>query len=177
MEELRMYDSRSKAARKYNLDEKNCIKSREECENFNGEYETFRDSKNIIFENGKNFKMHDRFKIYDRKERSSYSMDENKILEKFIDNMNIDRREQEKRLSKNMELMEKRLELDRRLSEERLDAKFKETMDAIRATNDKIDDKVTRLENKLDGNLKWIIGTCLATILGIAAMVVTVLIK
>ena len=96
---------------------------------------------------------------------------------KSLDNMNIDRREQEKRLSKNMELMEKRLELDRRLSEERLDAKFKETMDAIRATNDKIDDKVTRLENKLDGNLKWIIGTCLATILGIAAMVVTVLIK
>lgn len=101
-------------------------------------------------------------------EEVALDMDENKILEKYLDKINQDRRDQEDRLSKNIELMEKRITEERRLSEERMEKRFIESMEKI----DKLEEK---LDNKLDNTTKWVAATAISTILGIAAMVISVL--
>ena len=45
------------------------------------------------------------------------NMDDNKILEKYLDRVDQDRRDQEERLSKNMQLMEHRISEERKASE------------------------------------------------------------
>lgn len=103
----------------------------------------------------------------------SVDMTENAYLEKYIEKLENDRIEQEKRISTNMQHMEQRITEERRLSEERMEKRFEQTMQAVENSNKKIDD----LSNKLDGTYKWIWGTCLATIIGIAAMVITVFVS
>lgn len=134
------------------------------------------------------------------------SMDENKLLEKYLDKVDQDRREQEQRLNSNMEKLEERLSKDRIASEERLEKLFNATMDSIKGTNakidrideklgskidsinDKIDTKIDNLNNKIDSKVdlmyekmdstnKWIIGTCIATILAVAAIAASVWFK
>ncbi|KQB76807.1 hypothetical protein [Clostridium butyricum] len=117
-------------------------------------------------------------KAFNNMEREvAIDMDENKILEKYIDKMDQDRREQEERLSKNMQLMEQRIVEERRLSEDRMEKKFNETMEALKATNnkiekleDKLDNKTNMMLEKIDSTNKWIIGTCIATILAVAGI-------
>lgn len=99
-------------------------------------------------------------------------MDENKLLEKYIDKIDQDRRDQEERLSRNVQLMEERVEKRTRETEERIEKRFIETMDALKETNNKIN----KLDEKIDSTNKWIIGVCLSTILGIAAMVIAVIV-
>lgn len=103
----------------------------------------------------------------------SVDMTENAYLEKYIEKLENDRIEQEKRISTNMQHMEQRITEERRLSEERMEKRFEQTMQAVENSNKKIDD----LSNKLDGTYKWIWGTCLATIIGIATMVITVFVS
>lgn len=104
-------------------------------------------------------------------------MDENKILEKYLDKMDQDKRDQEERLSKNMQLMEQRITEERRLSEERMEKRFNDAMEAVKSTNlnieklqDKLEEKTNSTIEKIDSTNKWIIGTCIATILGIAGI-------
>lgn len=108
-------------------------------------------------------------------------MDENKLLEKYLDKVDQDRRDQELRLNSNMEKMEERLSKERIASEERLEKLFSMTMESIKETNDKIDkinekidSKVELMYQKLDDTNKWIIGTCIATILAVAAIAASV---
>lgn len=114
----------------------------------------------------------------------SVDMDENKILEKYLDKVDEDRREQELRLNSNIEKMEERLSKERIASEERLEKLFISTMESIKDTNskidsinDKIDNKVDLMYEKIDSTNKWIIGTCIATILAIAAIAASVWFK
>lgn len=114
------------------------------------------------------------------------TMDDNKILEKYLDKVDQDRRDMEIRLTQDRRESEKRIEEQRRLSEERMESRFNEVMNSWQKTNDKIDITYNRLENKVDSSVKgmedkldntykWIIGTCIATIIGIAAMVISVI--
>lgn len=111
-------------------------------------------------------------------------LNENDYLEKYISKLEEDRREQEQRVSNNMELMEKRITEERRLSEERMEKKFIEAMQALEKTNnkidsinDKLDNKIDSINNKIDGTNKWMIGTCIATILAVAAIAASVWFK
>lgn len=133
----------------------------------------------------------------------SSDMDDNKLLEKYLDKVDQDRRDQETRLNSNMKDLEERLSKERIASEERLEKLFKMTMDSIKDTNskidnisDKLDSKIDSINEKLDTNVdsinqkldskmdlmsekidstnKWIIGTCIATILAVAAIAASV---
>lgn len=130
---------------------------------------------------------------YNNIKEEVFDMDENKILEKYLDKIDKDRREQEQRLNENIRSMEQRITEERRLSEERMEKKFIEAMDSIKETNkkldsinskldkkvetinSKIDEKTDKIGEKIDNTNKWIIGVCLSTIIGIAAMVLTVI--
>ena len=112
--------------------------------------------------------------------------------------------ESEKKMTEDRRESEKRIEIQRQLSEERTDKKFNETMDTIKNQNtimakhdEKIDNKLDKIDTKLDtkfdkmdtkidtkltdmqteirGTNKWIIGTCIATIIGIAAMIISII--
>jgi DNA anti-recombination protein RmuC len=125
----------------------------------------------------------------------SVDMDENKILEKYLDKVDQDRREQELRLNSNIDKMEERLSKERIASEERLEKLFTATMDSIKDTNlkidkinDKIDIKVNEINQKLDNQInsmtekldstnKWVMSTCIATILAVAAIAASVWFK
>lgn len=132
-------------------------------------------------------------KSYNRDEYCAIDLEEessmdNDSLEKFLNKIDQDRREQEERLSKNYQLMEQRITEERRLSEERIEnriiaseermeKKFIETMNAISDTNkriekleNKLDDKTDKMLEKIDSTNKWIIGLCISTILGVAAI-------
>lgn len=75
-------------------------------------------------------------------EEVSVDMDENKTFEKVLDRMDQDRREQEQRLSKNMELMEKRIDDERKDSEKRTQDRYDDLVRLIEKTNDKFDKTV-----------------------------------
>ncbi|MCR1962970.1 hypothetical protein NSA28_04970 [Clostridium perfringens] len=124
---------------------------------------------------------------YNNIKEGLFDMDENKILEKYLDKIDKDRREQEERLSKNIELSEKRvhderIELERRIiedskaREERMEKRFTEVMNSLEKTNTKIDEKIDKMSEKIDNTNKWIVGLCISTIIGIAAIVVTVIV-
>lgn len=137
---------------------------------------------------------HPKFKAHDdmNSEKAVDSMDENRILEKYLDKVDQDRREQELRLNSNMEKMEQRLSKERIDSEERLEKLFISTMESIKETNQKIDtinnnidnkidsinqkidNKIDLMYEKMDSTNKWIIGTCIATILAVAAIAASV---
>ncbi|MDU4415254.1 hypothetical protein GKD08_04065 [Paeniclostridium sordellii] len=53
----------------------------------------------------------------------------------------------------------------------------KKSEESIVKLETKIDNLESKLESKIDSSNKWIIGLCLTTIIGIAAMVITVVLK
>lgn len=73
--------------------------------------------------------------------------------------------------------LEKILSEDRKESEARLNKNIDQILSLIEQQNEKIDSKLGKLEDKIDGNNKWIMGVCLTTILSIAAMVISILLK
>ena len=124
---------------------------------------------------------------YNNIKEEVFNMDENKILEKYLDKIDKDRREQEERLSRNIELSEKRIhderiELEKRViedsksREERMEKRFMEVMNSLEKINSKMDEKIDKMSEKIDSTNKWITGLCISTIVGIAAIVVTVVI-
>ena len=151
---------------------------------FENNYKNSKKNNNISFRSGNPAYI----KNMNSNKEVSVDMDDNKLLEKYLDKVDQDRREQEQRLNSNMEKLEERLSKDRIASEERLEKLFNATMDSIKGTNakidsinDKIDTKIDNLNNKIDSKVdlmyekmdstnKWIIGTCIATILAVAAI-------
>ncbi|XZM33952.1 hypothetical protein ACSXAY_02625 [Clostridium perfringens] len=127
------------------------------------------------------------------------NMDENQFLNKYLDKVDQDRRDQEERLNNAIIESEKRIHeervefekrilKDRKESEERLEKKFDQLINYIEKNSTKLEDKITnleqefkntseKLEGKIDNNNKWIIGVCLTTILSIAALVVSILVS
>ena len=60
--------------------------------------------------------------------------------------------------------------------EERMDTRLNRIEDMMLKQNDVIDNLKDDLIEKMDASQKWIIGIAIATILGIAAMVIAVLV-
>lgn len=108
--------------------------------------------------------------IHDIEKSEERIHEENKLLEERL-NKNIDtyREEMKERDLKYRDEAKER--------EERIEKKFDQTMLSLKETNNNFESKVQRMEDKLDGTLKWVIGTCAATILGIAALVISVILK
>ena len=107
----------------------------------------------------------------------SITMNSDDLLKNYMDKVDQDRRDQETRLTQSMQLMEQRITEERRLSEERMEKKFNETMQSIKDTNSNIDSKFDKLESKYENLKWWIMATCLATIVGIAAIAASVWVK
>jgi hypothetical protein len=105
------------------------------------------------------------------KEEVFSGMDNNKLLEKYIDKMDRDQsdlrndiRASENRTARNIELLEERnIERLNRIEQ------------IINDHNAKIDEKYEKLESKIDSNNKFIISLSISTIIGIAAMVIAVI--
>jgi hypothetical protein len=102
-------------------------------------------------------------------EKGGYSMDNDKILEKYMDMVNQDRRDMEARILEDARERERRFSEQQRLSEERMEKRFIETMDAIKNQNKIIDTAISKLENKYENLKWWILGTAIATILSVIA--------
>jgi len=101
-------------------------------------------------------------------------MNEQEYIDKYISKLEDDRREQEKRLSTNMQLMEQRITEERRLSEKRIEDRFNEVMTALEKTNESTKNAVKDIEAKVDANNKFMRNIQITTILGIGAMVLAV---
>lgn len=115
--------------------------------------------------------------VNDIESEVSITMNNDDLLKNYMDKVDQDRRDQETRLTQSMQLMEQRITEERRLSEERMEKKFNETMQSIKDTNSNIDSKFDKLESKYENLKWWIMATCLATIVGIAAIAASVWVK
>lgn len=126
----------------------------------------------------------DEYIIKEIKKEEVYSeMDNNKLLEKYMDTINQNIRDMEQRNIEDKREREQRIERYLRLSEERMEKKFIEAMEAIKdqnniisetknMINDKYDkleniinDKYDKLENKYEDLKWWILGTAITIIL------------
>ena len=99
-------------------------------------------------------------------EMGKTKMNENDILKTFIEkvdrdqsDLKIDIRESEKRTSDKINKME-----------ERMDARLNRIEDAIAKSVESTDEKMDDLKKTVDSKMNWVIGTCLATIIGIAGI-------
>ncbi len=115
-------------------------------------------------------------------------MDNNDILSKYMDKVDQDRRDSESRNEKRISDLEERM--DNRLNRIEDNIKYYtesvainiSTLDSkmetkISSLETKLDNKLTLLEGKIDNNNKFILGIAISTIIGIAAIVVSVLIS
>lgn len=107
-------------------------------------------------------------------------------IENYLDKIDLDRRESERRITEERRLSEQRIEnrfsscMDRLdCIEEKIERNVdaikkdnKETINSIRQENRETIDSI-RSENK--ETKRWIMGLCITTILGIAAMVVAII--
>ena len=120
------------------------------------------------------------------KREVAVDMDENKVLEKYMDKVDQDRRDQEERLSKHIESMEQRITEERRLSEERLNRKYEELLKVIENSNNSTNSKLENLQNNFNEeikeiksdikeNTKEVRNISITTILAIAAMVIAII--
>jgi len=103
----------------------------------------------------------------------AHSMDTQNHIEKYIDRLDQDRRDMEQRLREDRSAMENRIEqrfadanAEWNRREERIENRFSEVMA-----------KMDRSIDKADETKRWVIGVCIATILGIAAMIITVVLS
>ena len=97
-------------------------------------------------------------------------MDSNELLKAYMEKVDRDQsdlrsdiRESERRTSANIDNIERRM-----------DERLNRIEDMISNSINKNNEKIEALESKIDGKTRWVVGTCIATIVGIAAMVVTV---
>ena len=114
----------------------------------------------MAFENG------DQMKDYLGECLEKYKNDKN-IFNKALDMINF--------YMKRIEL-EKRVIEDSKSREERMEKRFMEVMNSLEKINSKMDEKIDKMSEKIDSTNKWITGLCISTIVGIAAIVVTVVI-
>ena len=103
------------------------------------------------------------------------TMDHNKILEKYIDTVDKDRREMEKRITEERREMEKRITEERRLSEERMENRFNETMVSIKELSANVNKSVEKLENKVENTSNHIRNLTLTTIWSVVGISVAVM--
>lgn len=99
-------------------------------------------------------------------------MSENDLLKAYMDKISQDQsdirsevRESEKRISERVNEIEKRM-----------DARLNRIEDMITSSTESMDTAVDKLKESVDSKMRWVVGTSITTILGIAAMVVTAIV-
>jgi hypothetical protein len=60
--------------------------------------------------------------------------------------------------------------------ESRLETRIVGSLDRIEKTFERLDARVEKLSDKMDTTIKWLIGFCLTTILGVSAIAVAILV-
>ncbi|MFL0198291.1 hypothetical protein ACJDU8_22400 [Clostridium sp. WILCCON 0269] len=116
------------------------------------------------------------------------NMDDNRLIEKYIDSANQNMRDMEKRLTEDRHESERRIEEQRKLSEERMEKRyseilentklseermekrFNESMEAIKYQNEKID----KLGDKINSNAKELRNISVTTIWSMIGIVVAI---
>ena len=105
--------------------------------------------------------------------REETKMNENDILKAYIEKVDRDQsdlradiRESERRTSEKMDKIE-----------ERMDQRLNRIEDMIQKSTKDTADSIEKLNEKVESKLHWIENTCIATIIGIAAMVITVIVS
>lgn len=108
--------------------------------------------------------------ILNRERYEEERMDSNELLKAYMEKVDRDQsdlrsdiRESERRTSAKIDNIERRM-----------DERLNRIEDMISNSINKNNEKIEALESKIDGKTRWVVGTCIATIVGIAAMVVTV---
>ena len=104
-------------------------------------------------------------------------------IQKYIDRLDEDRRDMEERLrdeqkASEQRRIEERKEFRKEMSDMRSEMRegFKDLGSRITKIEDKVESKMDNLYARMDSLKWWIISVCLATIIGIAAMVITIVV-
>lgn len=109
-------------------------------------------------------------KPFFKNEEINSKMNENDILKSYIEKVDRDQsdlradiRESENRTSEKINRIE-----------ERMDVRLNRIEDMIKQSTEQNSDNLKSLEKEVHSKLGWVIATCLATIIGIGAMVIAV---
>ena len=104
--------------------------------------------------------------------RKEIAMNDNDLLKSYMEKVNQDQsdlrsdiRESEKRTTEHLNKVE-----------ERMDNRLNRIEDMIKSSAEKSDKNVQDIKDAVDSKMRWVVGSCLATIVGIAAMVVTIIV-
>ena len=95
-------------------------------------------------------------------------------IEKYIDKIDKDRVDSENRIREDRQQMETRIVEERRLSEERMEKRFDAVMASLEKTNEKLDRTLDKVTEEAKSSKSWIMAFCIATIIGIAGLVIAV---
>lgn len=100
------------------------------------------------------------------------AMDNNKLLEKYIEKMDKDQSD----LRNDIRASEERTARNIELSEQRNIERFNRIENMINEHIKKVDEKYDKLADKIDNSNKYIRNISITTIIGIAAMIISILI-
>lgn len=110
-------------------------------------------------------------RIYNRAKEED-RMNDNDLLKAYMDKISQDQteirsdsRESERRMSERINEIEKRM-----------DTRLNRIEDMIASSTEKTDTAINDLKESVDSKMRWVVGTSITTILGIAAMVVTAIV-
>ena len=98
-------------------------------------------------------------------------------LEKYIDRLDQDRRETEARIREEQKAMEQRRIEEQKAMELRRAEERKEFREEMASMRLEMREGFNRLDSRIEGLRWWILGVCITTIVGIAAMVITVVVS
>ncbi|MCL2199848.1 MAG: hypothetical protein FWB80_13095 [Defluviitaleaceae bacterium] len=107
---------------------------------------------------------------------------------KLIERLDQDRRDSELRLQNSMDSLKRELREDRQQTEQRLDDRMAEERRLSEQREERMEKRFSESMARFDkttGELKndvnhlkwWILGVCMATIIGIASMIITVILN
>lgn len=99
-------------------------------------------------------------------------MNENDILKTYMQKIDKDQSD----LRQDIRESERRTTERMRHIEERMDERLNRIEDLIAKTNDAVDKKFDKIVEDNKNTKNWVIGVCLTTIVGIAAMVIAVIV-
>lgn len=107
------------------------------------------------------------------------NLDNSKILEKYIESVDKDRREMEQRLSEDRRDMEKRLTEERRLSEDRIEKRMEQVLNTVEKYSSDIKNTIDKVETKVEENSKHMRNlafTTLWSVIGISVALIALMI-
>lgn len=106
-------------------------------------------------------------------------MENDKILEKYIESVDKDRREMEKRLTEDRREMERRLTEERRLSEDRIDKRMDQVLNTVEKYSTDIKLTIDKIETKVEENSKHVRSLALTTlwsVIGVSVALIALMI-